>query len=81
MVATAAIANYIRDGKTFQIESAMQVGGKHGMVLMNDALLRHVEAGLVDVEEAMQKSLKRKDLLDKMKAKEIDTSGLVVEEN
>ena len=80
MLATPAIANYIREGKTFQIESAMQVGGKLGMTLMNDALLQHVIDGLVDTEEALAKSLKRKDLLDRMESKGIDTTGLHVEE-
>ena len=80
MLATPAIANYIREGKTFQIESAMQVGGKLGMVLMNDALLNLVTDGLVDVEEALAKSLKRKDLLDRMESRGIDTTGLQVEE-
>jgi type II secretory pathway component PulF len=33
MMATPAIRNLIRDGKTHQIYSAMQAGGRHGMVI------------------------------------------------
>ena len=32
LIATAAISNLIREGKTFQIPSAMQTGKNHGMV-------------------------------------------------
>ena len=39
MVVTPAIANQIRDGKTFQIPNAMQTGRSLGMITMDDALL------------------------------------------
>lgn len=61
LIVTTAIANQIREGKTFQIESAMQVGGKMGIVLMNDTLGKHVEDGLVEPQEALHRSLQRKD--------------------
>ena len=80
LIVSNAIANQIREGKTFQIESAMQVGGKDGMVLMNDALVNHVIDGVIDAQEALHRSLKRKDILDKFEVKGIDTSGLVVDE-
>lgn len=35
MMATPAIRNLIRDGKTHQIHSAMQAGGRHGMQTMD----------------------------------------------
>ena len=38
LVVTSAIANLIREGKTFRINSAIQTGRKHGMQLMDDAL-------------------------------------------
>ncbi len=38
MVVTSAIANLIREGKTFRINSALQTGRKYGMQLMDDAL-------------------------------------------
>ena len=57
LVATKAIAALIREGKTHQIPSAMQTGAKHGMKLLNDALLTLVEEGIVLPEEAYIKSV------------------------
>src|SRR5690348_8801950 len=34
-----AVSNLIREGKTFQLPSQMQIGKKLGMVTMNDAIL------------------------------------------
>ena len=51
MVSTAAIANNIRESKTFQIPSAMQTGAKEGMQLLNDVLLRLVIDGQVEPAE------------------------------
>lgn len=56
LIGTSAIANLIREGKTFQIPSAMQTGRNLGMRLMNDHLLELVMKGQVDVEEAYIKS-------------------------
>ncbi len=80
LVCNNAIGNQIRDGKTFQIPSAMQVGGKYGMVLLNDALLRLVKDGIVEPEEALIKSVSRKDLVMKLEACGIDVSGQAVKE-
>ncbi len=44
---THAIANMIREGKTFQIPSAMQVGGEHGMVTFESHLNKLVNEGKV----------------------------------
>jgi twitching motility protein PilT len=79
LVVTSAVANQIRDGKTFQIPSMMQVGGKEGMVLMNDALARYVRDGLVDAEEALLRSTQRKDLAMKLQGMGISTAGFEVE--
>ena len=50
LVATPAVRNLIRENKTFQIPSAMQVGAKAGMVTMEAALMDLVGKGLVDPE-------------------------------
>jgi len=47
LVNTAAIANLIREGKTFQIPSSMQTGRKDGMQLMDAALLEAARSGHV----------------------------------
>jgi twitching motility protein PilT len=57
LVVTPAIANLIREGKTFQIPSAMQTGRNVGMVMLNDALLEHVQSGAVEAAVAYQKAV------------------------
>ncbi|HTH50677.1 MAG TPA: hypothetical protein VL501_02015, partial [Pyrinomonadaceae bacterium] len=47
----------IREGKTFQIPSAMQTGKNHGMVMLNDALMEHVAAGRVEPIDAYVKAV------------------------
>jgi len=80
LVVTNAIAAQIREGKTYQIPSAIQVGGREGMVLLNDALIRHIESGDVLPEDALAKSIDRKDLLSKFQAKGINVPGVSLEE-
>ena len=47
--------NLIREGKTFQIPSLMQTGRGIGMQTLNDALLKLVQEGRVEPEEAFAK--------------------------
>ncbi len=67
LVVTSGIASMIRDGKTYQIPSAMQVGKKYGMVSLNDALLAHVAAERVTPEEAFFKAADKSDFLKRLK--------------
>lgn len=76
MICTTAISNLIREGKTFQIESAMQVGGKDGMVLLNKALVKHITDGLIEPQEALTRSVNRKDMIEALKSEGIDPSTL-----
>jgi twitching motility protein PilT len=57
LIVTPAISNLIREGKTFQIPSAMQTGRNHGMVMLNDALFEHVQNGLVEPKDAYIKAV------------------------
>ena len=57
LIVTPAISNLIREGKTFQIPSAMQTGKNHGMVMLNDALFAHVQKGLVEPRDAYIKAM------------------------
>lgn len=50
--ASSGILNMIREGKTHQITSAMQTGGREGMVLMDRSLAELVRRGEVALEEA-----------------------------
>jgi len=57
LIATQAVSNLIREGKTFQIPSIMQVNKAHGMVTLNDALMDLVTKKIVGPEEAMAKAV------------------------
>jgi twitching motility protein PilT len=57
LIATQAVSNLIREGKTFQISSLMQVGKGIGMVSLNDALMELVTKKIVAPDEAHSKSV------------------------
>ena len=54
MVATPAIRNLIREGKTHQMYSMLQSGKSHGMVSMDQSLAELVKAGKVRYEDALE---------------------------
>ncbi len=56
LVVEPAIANLIRENKTFRINSAIQTGAKKGMVLLDDYLFSLWKAGKVTAEDALGKS-------------------------
>lgn len=62
MVNTPAMANLIREGKTSQIYSQIQMGAKLGMRTMEMALATLYQDGLVSWEAAMSKSSKPDEL-------------------
>ena len=57
LIVTPAISNLIREGKTFQIGSAMQTGRAHGMIMLNDALFDLVQKGIVEPRDAYLKAI------------------------
>lgn len=57
MTATPGIQNLIREGKTHQIESAIQTGGKYGMKTMDMALAELYKRGSITVETALTYSV------------------------
>jgi twitching motility protein PilT len=57
LIVTPAISNLIREGKTFQIASAMQTGKQLGMVMLNDALFALVQKKLVEPRDAYIKAV------------------------
>jgi twitching motility protein PilT len=77
LIATSAISNLIREGKTFQIPSMMQVGKAVGMVSLNEALLDLVAKKLVAPEEAYAKAVDKTGFESALKRLNIDTKNLV----
>jgi len=57
LIVTSAVSNLIRESKTFQIQSMMQVGKAVGMVTLNDALMDLVTKKLVAPDEAYSKAI------------------------
>jgi twitching motility protein PilT len=56
MVATPAIRNLIREGKTHQIYSAMQAGAQHGMHTLDQHLADLVRTGRVSHAQGLEKA-------------------------
>jgi len=57
LIATQPVCNLIREGKTFQIPSIMQVGKAAGMVTLNDSLIDLVNKKIVAPDEALAKAV------------------------
>jgi len=56
MLATPAVRNLIRSGKTFELHSTMQISAREGMQTLDQALADLVKKKLVTVEDAMLKT-------------------------
>jgi len=56
MLVTPAIANLIRENKTFRISSDIQTGANLGMITMDTHLLSLVNRELVNPDEALEKA-------------------------
>jgi twitching motility protein PilT len=55
LVATSAVRNLIREGKTHQIYTSIQVGGKFGMQVMDQHLADLVKSNVVTYEDALER--------------------------
>jgi twitching motility protein PilT len=62
MIATPAIRNLIREGKTHQIESAIQTGAEWGMQTMDQSLRDLYQRGLISFEDAIGKAIHPEEL-------------------
>lgn len=54
MVANSAIRSLIRDGKTFQIDTAIQTGAEQGMQTMDRTLAKLVQTGVITYDSARE---------------------------
>ena len=66
LVITPAIANLIRDNKSFRIDSAIQTGKRFGMQLLDDHLWALYSKGMISADEMIDKSKNPGDLRDKV---------------
>jgi len=60
MVNTPAVANLIREAKTFMLPGIIQTGKKLGMRLMDDSLLELMEQGVITPHEAYDRAEQKK---------------------
>ena len=51
-----AVANMIREGKTFQIPSSIQTGKRYGMQLLDDAIMELLNSGKIHPDDAYAKA-------------------------
>jgi len=56
MIATPAVRNLIREGKTFQIPSMLQTGKKYGMQPLDDAIMNLLNKKMIDPDDAYAKA-------------------------
>jgi twitching motility protein PilT len=56
LIATPAVRNLIREGKTHQIPSAIQTGKKYGMLLLDDAIMALFNKGWISADDAYAKA-------------------------
>lgn len=52
LVVTGAIRNIIREGKTHQIDAAVQTGAEHGMQSFDKTLVQYIQGGKISYDEA-----------------------------
>jgi twitching motility protein PilT len=69
MVVTPAVANLIRENKTYRIDSTIQTGKKLGMQLLDEHLWQLYDSGQITLEEMLDKGRQPGALQDKAMAK------------
>lgn len=71
MVVTPAIANLIRENKTYRIESSIQTGKKQGMQLLDDHLWELYDTGKIARSELLGKSRNPSALVEKIEQRNL----------
>jgi twitching motility protein PilT len=56
MIATPAVRNLVREGKTFQIPSMIQTGKKYGMQTLDDSIMRLLNTKVISPDDAYAKA-------------------------
>jgi twitching motility protein PilT len=72
LIGNQAVRNLIRERKTHQLYSAIQMGGEFGMQLMDDSLKELYESGIISYDDAVSRARDPDHILS-------DTGGRVVE--
>ena len=59
---TPAVANVIREAKTYMLPGIIQTGKKQGMQLMDDTLVDLYDRGLISAEEAYARAEQKREM-------------------
>ncbi len=59
LIATPAVRNLIREGKTYQILSAMQTGKKYGMQTLDDSILDYLQRKMISPDDAYSNAVEK----------------------
>ncbi len=74
MICTSAVANLIRENKSFRITSAIQTGHKFGMNLLDEHLMILYKKGIVSFEECAGKAVAREEWEENARALGLEDS-------
>jgi twitching motility protein PilT len=64
---TSSISHLVRENQVHKINSDIQTGKRHGMVLLDDFLLELLQSGQVEFAEAMKRAQDPTSLQQKVK--------------
>jgi twitching motility protein PilT len=64
---TPAVANVIREARTYMLPGIIQTGKKQGMQLMDDALADLHKRGLISAEEALSRAEQKQEIKERLK--------------
>jgi twitching motility protein PilT len=62
MMKNSAVANLIREGKTYQLDSILQTGTEAGMMMFETHLASLINSGVITYEEAMKTTIRPDEL-------------------
>jgi len=77
LVTTSAIANLIREGKTFQIPSTQQTAKNEGMTMLSEILADYVKKGIIEAMEGYMKAVDKKGFLAQLDQLKFNTKPLL----
>ena len=68
LMATPAVKNIIREGKTFMIDNIIQTSADSGMISLETSLARMVHQGIISEEVGLSYALRPSDFQSKLRS-------------
>ncbi len=76
LICTPAVRNLIREGKTYQIPSAMQTGKKYGMQTLDDAIMDYLQRGWIAPGDAYMHCIEKSKFVQFLKKPPTDFTDI-----